>query len=108
MQSVLLNENLEIESAFLQRNVKIDCFLPANVSDPASIHLLIINDGQNLNELGLYGILKKLYEKKEIDPLLCVGIHAGDRMVEYGTASFLIIVAEATRPVHMRILFLMN
>ncbi len=86
IQFPLRQEHLEIKSAFLNRDVKIDCYLPVNISDPSSLHLLLINDGQNMDELGLAGILENLLRAHDIVPLLCVGIHAGDRMMEYGTA----------------------
>lgn len=85
-QSVLLIEKLDVESELLKRRVKIDCFLPTFVSDPTSLDLLIINDGQNLEELGLAAMLEELIINKQISPLLCVGVHAGDRKIEYGTA----------------------
>jgi enterochelin esterase-like enzyme len=50
--------------------------------------LLLINDGQELGRLGLAGILEELDRRESIDPLLCVGIHAGAaRKMEYGSAS---------------------
>ncbi len=49
--------------------------------------LLLINDGQELNRLGLAGILEELDGRGSLAPLLCVGIHAGTaRKMEYGTA----------------------
>jgi len=86
IQSLLRQEHLEINSAFLDRSVKINCYSPVTISDPSSLHLLLINDGQNMDELGLAGVLEGLMKEHKIVPLLCVGIHAGDRMMEYGTA----------------------
>jgi enterochelin esterase-like enzyme len=49
--------------------------------------LLLINDGQELGRLGLVGILEELDGRGCLNPLLCVGIHAGvARKMEYGTA----------------------
>jgi enterochelin esterase-like enzyme len=49
--------------------------------------LLLINDGQNLRELGLEAMLTELLTQAAISPILCVGIHAGEeRKMEYGTA----------------------
>lgn len=81
-------ENISIKSEFLQREVKIDFFLPKNVVDPSQMSLLLINDGQNLKELGLANILDRLFSEKIIEPLFCAGIHAGEeRKMEYGIAS---------------------
>jgi enterochelin esterase-like enzyme len=84
----ILLESTTILSAFLEREVKVDFYLPKNVSDPSAMNLLLINDGQNMRELGLAGILENLYADNAIKPLLCVAIHAGaDRKMEYGVAS---------------------
>jgi len=79
-------ENTIIHSRFLHREVKIDFFIPKNVGDH-SVSLLLINDGQNMKELGLKGILDNLYSQNQVSQLLCVGIYAGqERKLEYGTA----------------------
>src|SRR5436190_3800904 len=84
--SGILIENTVISSRFLQRDVKIDFFLPEN-SSPSEMSLLLINDGQNMRELGLKAILENLYSKNLIERILCVGIHAShERKMEYGTA----------------------
>jgi enterochelin esterase-like enzyme len=78
---------LDIASAFLRRTVRLDCYLPDRVSDPRSIRLLLLNDGQDLDLMGFQGILESIGEEGGLQPLLCVGIHAGrDRLQEYGTA----------------------
>lgn len=85
--SGLLVESLDLPSSHLHRPVKIDCYLPKNVADPSTISLLLINDGQDMEVLGLEDILTRLYAEGAIRPLLCVGIHAGiDRKKEYGVA----------------------
>jgi enterochelin esterase-like enzyme len=85
--SSILTENETLHSQFLGREVKIDFFLPKDIGDPASVSLLLINDGQNMNELGLETILEDLYTKGLLTPLLIVAIHAGiARKIEYGTA----------------------
>ena len=85
--SGVLVENTSIESQRLLRPVKIDCYLPVNVPDPSQLSLLLLNDGQNMEEMGLAGLLESLYTAGEIRPLLCVAIHAGtERKMEYGVA----------------------
>ena len=87
-QSGILIESRSLLSVFLGREVKIDFYLPKNVADPSEMSLLLINDGQNMKEVGLAGILENLYAKKAILPLLCVAIHTGSqRKMEYGVAS---------------------
>ena len=85
--SGILIENTTIQSMYLHREVKVDFFLPRNFLELREISLLLINDGQNMKELGLAEILQKLRTDKLISPILCVGIYAGpDRKMEYGTA----------------------
>jgi enterochelin esterase-like enzyme len=91
MQSVNVSgifvENTLVRSEYLQREVKVDFFLPKNVSEPSSMSLLLINDGQDMEVLGLESILTQLYSQNAIEPLLCVAIHANkDRKKEYGVA----------------------
>jgi enterochelin esterase-like enzyme len=83
----ILTENIIIHSQFLHRDVKIEFFFPKTISDGSEISLLLINDGQNMKELGLKKILENLYAEDLITPILCVAIHAShDRRMEYGTA----------------------
>lgn len=80
-------ENAIIDSKYLERGVTVDFFLPANVADPGAMELLLINDGQNMKEMGFEGILSTLYQQEAIRPLLCVAIHTGsERRMEYGVA----------------------
>ena len=84
----ILVENRSLLSVFLEREVKVDFYLPKNVAGISDISLLLINDGQNMKEMGLAGILENLYTEIAISPLLCVAIHAGAyRKMEYGVAS---------------------
>ena len=83
----VIKEHTRFQSALLGRPVDIDFYLPTHVPDPAAMSLLLINDGQDLEKLGLLGMLEGLYSHHHISPLLCVGIHAGrERKMEYGTA----------------------
>ncbi len=85
--SGILVENTSIESQFLQREVEIGIYYPRNIGSLSQISLLLINDGQNMQEMGLDSILAQLYATQSIKPLLCVGIQAGaDRKMEYGVA----------------------
>jgi enterochelin esterase-like enzyme len=80
-------ETTRLTSSFLQREVIVDFYLPKNVAEPSQMSLLLINDGQNMEELGLNALLERLYSEEKIRPLLCVGIHANeDRKMEYGIA----------------------
>lgn len=86
----LLVEQKAIASRFLKRHVIIDCYIPKKISSIKNLSLLLINDGQDLEEICFAALLNQLMDGNEIDPLLCVGIHAGKhRRNEYGTAKIL-------------------
>jgi enterochelin esterase-like enzyme len=98
----ILQESMEVESLYLARTVMVDFYLAGGYRRVSGgrleggsgicgvgpeTSLLLINDGQELGRLGLAGILEELDGRGSLDPLLCVGIHAGTaRKMEYGTA----------------------
>ncbi len=88
-QQSIKREVEKIDSILLQRVVTVECFLSALHQNLSDIDLLLINDGQNMEELGIGWMLEELAGNNELSPLLCVGIHAGDRIMEYGTAGVL-------------------
>lgn len=76
-----------IRSEFLNREVKVDCYLPPLEHVAEQMSLLLINDGQDLVTMKFVEILQNLYHHREISPLFCVGLHcSADRKNEYGTA----------------------
>ena len=76
----------EIYSRHLQRHVKLTIISTPKPSDKSEMNLLLLNDGQDIEKLRIQEIIDSLYSRKLIQPLLVVGIHAGDRMQEYGVA----------------------
>lgn len=75
----------EIISKPLKRNVSVDIYLPDNLLGNEHLHLLLLNDGQDMEQLGLKEILTELYVHGKIDPIVVVALHAGaDRINEYG------------------------
>ncbi len=86
----IISDNLILKSDFLKREVKVDCYLPAQMQDIQNISLLLINDGQDLVTMKFDELLEGLYEAGTIAPIFCVGIHcSADRKNEYGTAKIL-------------------
>jgi enterochelin esterase-like enzyme len=78
-----------LSSGFLQREVTIDMYLPTFI-EPSALSLLLINDGQNLAEIQFAGMLGGLLREGKMQPVFCIGIHAGaERKMEYGTANVL-------------------
>jgi enterochelin esterase-like enzyme len=79
-------ERRTILSQFLQREVKVDFYLPPFGKTGSGGSLLLINDGQDMATMNFDKILSELYSTQSIQPLLCVAIHAGpERRMEYGT-----------------------
>jgi enterochelin esterase-like enzyme len=88
-RSTITQERIELGSVTLKRNVTIDLYFPGSIAAlPEDTPLLLINDGQDLQQMGLAGILDDLYRRQLLSPLICAGIHAGpERRMEYGTAA---------------------
>jgi enterochelin esterase-like enzyme len=83
----LIMEQRAIASLHLKRYVILDLYLPKNITDPSALSLLLINDGQDLPDMKFANMLDGLVSSNQIQPVLCVGIHAGrDRKNEYGVA----------------------
>ena len=76
------------QSTLLQRQVQVDIYLPPHYYEhPNSVYpVLFFNDGQDLETAKLLQTLDQLYTSETIPPLIVVGIFAGDRIQEYGTA----------------------
>ncbi|NJC27718.1 alpha/beta hydrolase [Neolewinella antarctica] len=89
--SVLSRRRQVIKRSFLMpagaldRDVMIDVYRPA-VPPWRLLSLVLFNDGQDLKEMDLENKLRGAYEEDTLGNTLIVGIHAGDRMREYGTA----------------------
>lgn len=84
-------ENHVIESTFLEREVKVDLYIPHPTAiSSLELSLLLVNDGQDLVTMKFEEILDQLYEDNAVNNLVCAGIHCSkDRKNEYGTAEYL-------------------
>src|SRR5690242_16505755 len=83
ISSSILIENISVESNWLKRTVKIELYVSSSLINPAQAQLLLINDGQNLEEMGFESVLQQ-YSRND---LICAGIYAGaERKTEYGIA----------------------
>jgi len=78
----------EIYSRHLQKHIKLNIVSTAMPKDKSEMNLLLLNDGQDIEKLRVKEILDSLYSNKLIQPLIVVGINAGDRMQEYGVADY--------------------
>jgi enterochelin esterase-like enzyme len=86
-QAAIHKQQIQINSQYLNRTVYLDVYLPTDISKPENLPLLLINDGQDLPVFNFELILNDLIEKKQIEPIIVIGIYCGaDRKNEYGTA----------------------
>lgn len=75
-----------IFSPALGREVQVDIY-GEGLWTEKSLHLLLLNDGQDLPRFSFETIYHSLVSSNTLAPLVCVGIHAGhERMQEYGIA----------------------
>lgn len=77
-------EEWTIKSVFLNREVTGVIYKPELINLTDSLHLLLINDGQDLAAMHYDQILTRVYQNKDIEPVLTVGIKAGNRLDEFG------------------------
>jgi enterochelin esterase-like enzyme len=86
--SNILIEQKALASHYLKRQVIVDVYLPQDHASLSNLSLLVINDGQNLDEMPFAPMVNGLLASGQIQPLLCVGIHCNkDRIEEYATAA---------------------
>ncbi|HXS57833.1 MAG TPA: alpha/beta hydrolase-fold protein [Hanamia sp.] len=78
----------EIYSRHLQKHIKLTIISTPVPNDKSDFNLLLLNDGQDVEQLHVKKVVDSLYKKKLIQPLVVVAIHAFDRMQEYGVAGF--------------------
>jgi enterochelin esterase-like enzyme len=78
----------EIYSRHLQKHIKLTIISTPVPNDKGDFNLLLLNDGQDVEQLRVKKVVDSLYKKKLIQPLVVVAIDAVDRMQEYGVAGF--------------------
>jgi len=84
----IVQHQLRVRSKYLQRKVKVDVYLPPSYHQfrPYFYPALLVNDGQDMEELKLVNTLERCYSDQLIDELVVIAVHAGDRLHEYGTS----------------------
>lgn len=81
-------QELIVTSEILNREVTCTLLKPQADAITEPLNLLLLNDGQDLEAIGLVNTLEQLYERNSLKPLLVVAIHANeDRIQEYGVAN---------------------
>jgi enterochelin esterase family protein len=88
VEMTVIEDKLTIDSVLLKRDVICDVMMPENIDSVQSLNLLLLNDGQELENLQIKQTLQNLYDNSSIYPLVIVAIHAGEeRLQEYGVAN---------------------
>lgn len=85
-ETTVTEEVLTMDSGFLKREVICTLLVPEGFDTLEKMNLLLLNDGQELENIQLKTTLEKLYFNQQIRPTLVAAIHAGERLQEYGTA----------------------
>ena len=80
-------DNISLTSSFLGREVLVDLYYPRGLNPSGELDLLLINDGQNMEEMGLADMLADQWVRKGIQSWFTVAVHAGTaRKMEFGVA----------------------
>ena len=95
-ETVLLDQKNIIQTVFiddffsaaLRHRIKLEILLPPwyDETPQFNFNLLIINDGQSLNKVKMKEALLELYKGNRIPPLIVCGVHAHNRLHEYGVS----------------------
>ncbi|OCX50822.1 esterase [Mucilaginibacter sp. PPCGB 2223] len=86
-EMTVAKESLLIKSEILKREVAITLLIPDDYNFAEPLNLLLLNDGQETENLSLSKTLENLYQANKIKPVVAAAIHAGDeRLLEYGIA----------------------
>lgn len=78
---------ININSVNLNREVTCTILIPQEYKGAEPLNLLLLNDGQEIENLHLHATLQELYDTNKIKPTAVVAINCGDeRIQEYGVA----------------------
>jgi len=85
-QHQLLVRSYLMPSEHLGREVMVDVYRPA-LPPWRLLNLAVFNDGQDLPRMNMREQLQSAFKAGSISPTVVIGVHAGDRLREYGTAA---------------------
>jgi enterochelin esterase-like enzyme len=84
-----IKENKDsVYSRHLQKHIDVEVISTPVPKEKSSFNLLILNDGQDIEQLRVKEIVDSLYKRKLLKPLVVVAVNAFDRMQEYGVAGY--------------------
>lgn len=76
----------KIYSRHLQTHIPLSIISTPLPDDTKNINLLLLNDGQDIEQLNVVKTVDSLYKATAIEPIIIVAIHSIDRMQTYGVA----------------------
>ena len=76
----------ELYSRHLQRKVNLTILHTPAPKDHSQFNLLILNDGQDMEKLRVKETMDSLYKTGKLQPLVIIGIEAGDPAKEFGVS----------------------
>jgi enterochelin esterase-like enzyme len=98
-----LSDDFDIQSEYLDREVKVDVYWPQKMDNKEPMSLLFVNDGQDFQKMPFIDIFNKLLGDDALHPLMIVGIHcSAERRLEYGTADVLDFMNRGSRAKYHR------
>ena len=84
---VIIKTSRKLNSFFLDREVELEIYCPDHLLGNETVHLLLLNDGQDLEPMDMENMLNSMYETWKIEPTVVIGIKASsERIMEYGVA----------------------
>jgi enterochelin esterase family protein len=87
MEIEIAEKNITLKSETLKREVTCTFLMPEYTEFDGALNLLLLNDGQEAQNLQLKETIEELTNSGRIKPLLAVAIHANEeRLQEYGTS----------------------
>jgi enterochelin esterase family protein len=87
IEMTITENKIIINSELLKREAICDILMPDEIDNTQPVNLLLLNDGQEAENVDLKQTLQNLYKQGSIRPLIVVAIHAGEeRLQEYGIA----------------------
>ncbi|MEJ5961223.1 alpha/beta hydrolase [Pedobacter immunditicola] len=85
--SVIKKTIHQLESSNLNRTVELEMYIPEQLLGNETLHLLLLNDGQDAAAMNMEALLAEQYASRKIDAVLVVAIKASaNRSQEYGVA----------------------
>jgi enterochelin esterase-like enzyme len=101
--SICLTDSFDIQSEYLDREVKIEVYWPKKMDNKEPMSLLFVNDGQDFQKMPFINIFHKLLVEDALIPLMVIGIHCSpERRLEYGTADVLDFMNRGSRAKYHR------